>query len=54
MYVRPLPLGMYGAELGFGIAKLGVLCVYPYSNMLDVVCYGIQEVGSKPSMVVWL
>jgi hypothetical protein len=46
--------GMYGVELGFGIVKLGVVCVYPYPNMLDVVCCGIQKVGSKSSMVVWL
>jgi hypothetical protein len=41
-----------GAELGFGIVKLGALCVYPCPNMLAVVCCGIPRVGAKPSMVV--
>jgi hypothetical protein len=53
-YVQPLPSGVYGAELKFGIEKLGVACVYPCPNMLAVVYYDIPKVGVKPSMVVWL
>jgi hypothetical protein len=41
-------------EPGFGIVKLGVVCVYPYPNMLTIACYGIPRVGAKPLMVVQL
>jgi hypothetical protein len=41
-----------GDEVKFGIEKLGVVCVYPYPNMLAIVCYGIPKVGAEPSMVV--
>jgi hypothetical protein len=53
-YARPLYPEVYGAELGFGILKLGAVYVYPYPNMLTVVCCGIPRVGAKPSMVVQL
>jgi hypothetical protein len=53
-YVRPLPLGVYGAELKFGIEKLGMVCIYPCPNMLAIVYRGIPKVGVKPSMVVRL
>jgi hypothetical protein len=42
------------AEPGFGIKKLDVVCVYPYSNMLVVVCCGIPKVEVEPSMVARL
>jgi hypothetical protein len=51
-YVQPLPPGVYGAKIKFGIEKLDAVCVYPCLNMLVVVCYGIPKVGAKPSMVV--
>jgi hypothetical protein len=47
-------LGVYEAEPGFGIAKLGVVCVYPFPNLLAIVCCGIPIVGVEPSMVVQL
>jgi hypothetical protein len=46
--------GVYGAEVMFGIEKLDTVCVYPYPNMLVIVCYSIPKVGVDPSMVVWL
>jgi hypothetical protein len=46
--------GVYGAEVKFGMKKLGAVCVYPCPNMLAVVCYGTSKVGAEPSMVVWL
>jgi hypothetical protein len=52
VYVRSLHPGVYGAELGFGIEKLGAVCVYPYPNMLTIVCCGITKVRVEPSMVV--
>jgi hypothetical protein len=33
--------GVYKAEPGFGIEKLGAACVYPCPNMLVIVCCGI-------------
>jgi hypothetical protein len=53
-YVRPLHPGVYEVEPRFGIEKVGAACVYPYPNMLVVVCCGISEVGAEPSMVVRL
>jgi hypothetical protein len=47
-YVRPLPQGVYGAELKCGIEKLGAVSVYPGPNILAVVCCGILKVGVKP------
>jgi hypothetical protein len=52
-YARPLYPKVYGAELGFGIVKLGAVCIYSCPNML-VVCCGIPSVGAKLSMVVRL
>jgi hypothetical protein len=49
-----LPPGVYGAEVKFGIEKLGAICVYPCPNMMVVVCYGTLKAGAEPSMVVWL
>jgi hypothetical protein len=46
--------GMYGAEVKFGIEKLGVVYVYLCPNMLVVVCCGTPKVGAEPSMVVRL
>jgi hypothetical protein len=43
-----------GVELGFGIEKLGAVCVYPCPNMLVIVCCGIPNVGAEPLMVVQL
>jgi hypothetical protein len=43
-----------GVELGFGIVKLGAVCVYPYPYMLVVACCGIPRQGAEPSMVVQL
>jgi hypothetical protein len=45
---------VYGAEEMFGIEKLGAVCVYPFPNMLAVVCCSIPKVGDEPSMVVRL
>jgi hypothetical protein len=53
-YAWPLPPRVYGDEVKFDIEKLGVVCVYPYPNMLAVVCYGISKVGVELSMVVRL
>jgi hypothetical protein len=54
MYVRPLPPGVYVIELKFDIEKIGVVCVYPCSNMLIVVCYDISKVGGESSIVIQL
>jgi hypothetical protein len=54
VYARPLPPGVYGAEVKFGIGKLGAVCLYPCLNMLAIVYYGIPKVGAEPSMVVRL
>jgi hypothetical protein len=43
-----------GVEPWFGMEKLGVACVYPYPNMLAIVCCGIPKVRAKTSMVVRL
>jgi hypothetical protein len=53
-YVRPLPPGVYGAEVKFNIEKLGVVCVYPCLNILVVVYCDVLKVGAEPSMVVQL
>jgi hypothetical protein len=53
-YARSLYMEVYGAELGFGIVKLGDVCVYPFLNMLAIVCCGIPRLGAEPSMVVRL
>jgi hypothetical protein len=53
-YVRPLPPEVHGAKLGFGIAKLGVVCIYPYPNKLAIVCRGIPKIGVESLMVVRL
>jgi hypothetical protein len=45
---RPLPPGVYAAEVKFGIEKLGVVCIYPCPNMLIIVCCGIPKVGVNP------
>jgi hypothetical protein len=45
---------VYGVELGFGIVKLGAVCVYPCPNMLAIVYCSIPRLGAKPSMVVQL
>jgi hypothetical protein len=47
-------LGVYEVEVKFGMEKLGAVCVYPCSNMLDVVCCGIPKVGVEPLMMVQL
>jgi hypothetical protein len=52
VYARPLPPGVNGAEVKFGIEKLGVVCVYSCPNMLAIVCYGIPKVGAQ--MWKWL
>jgi hypothetical protein len=36
------------------MGKLGMVCIYPYPNMLAVVCCGISRVGAKHSMEVRL
>jgi hypothetical protein len=54
VYARPLPPGVYGAEVKFGIEKLGAVCLYPFPNMLAIVYCGIPKVEAKPSMVVRL
>jgi hypothetical protein len=41
-----------GLNHGFGIKKLGTVCVYPCWNMLVIVCCGIPKVGVEPSIVV--
>jgi hypothetical protein len=46
--------GVYEVEAKFGMEKLGAVCVYPCSNMLNVVCCGIPKVGVEPSMMVQL
>jgi hypothetical protein len=51
-YVQPLPPGVYGAELKFGIEKIGVVYAYHCLNMLVIVCCDILKVGVEPSMVV--
>jgi hypothetical protein len=53
-YARSLPLGVYEAEVKFGIEKLGAVCAYRYLNMLTVVYCSIPKAGAKPSMVVRL
>jgi hypothetical protein len=53
-YARPLYPEVYGVELGFGIVKLDVVCMYPCPYMLAVVCCSIPRFGAKPSMVVQL
>jgi hypothetical protein len=45
---------VYGVEQGFGIVKLGAVCVYPCPYMLVVICCGIPRLGTEPSMVVRL
>jgi hypothetical protein len=45
---------VYGAEVKFGIKKLGAVGVYPCRNMLVVVCCGAPKVEAEPSMVVRL
>jgi hypothetical protein len=42
------------AEPGFGIEKLGAVCVYLCPNILVIVCCGIPKVGAEPSIVVRL
>jgi hypothetical protein len=54
VYARPLYPGVYRAEPGFGIVKLGMMCVYPCLNMMTIVCCSIPKVGVEPSMVVQL
>jgi hypothetical protein len=34
---------------GFGIEKLGAICVYPWPNMLVVVYYDISLIGAELS-----
>jgi hypothetical protein len=51
-YIQLLYSEVYEAEPGFGIEKLGAVCVYPYPNMLAVVCCGILKVRAESSMVV--
>jgi hypothetical protein len=46
--------GVYGAEVKFGIEKIGAVCIYPCPNMLAVVYCGIPNVGVEPSMMVRL
>jgi hypothetical protein len=46
--------GVYGAEVKFGIEKLGVVSVYPCPNMLAIICFSTPKVGAEPSMVVRL
>jgi hypothetical protein len=53
-YARPLNSELYGVKLGFGIVKLGAVCMYPCPYMLVIACCGIARVGVQPSMVVWL
>jgi hypothetical protein len=53
-YAQPLYPDVYGDEIGFGIEKLGVVCVYPCPNILAIVYCGILKVGAEPSMVVRL
>jgi hypothetical protein len=53
-YAGPLYPVIYEAKPGFGVAKLGVVCVYPCPSMLVVVCCGTPKVGAEPSMVVRL
>jgi hypothetical protein len=48
------PRGVYGVKLKFGIEKLDVVCIYPYPNMLAIVCCGIPKAEVKLSMVVSL
>jgi hypothetical protein len=45
---------VHEAEVKFGMEKLGVVCVYPYPNMLVIVCCDTPKVGAEPSMVVRL
>jgi hypothetical protein len=47
-------LGKVRVKLGFGVVKLGAVCVYPYPYIQVVVCRGIPRLGSEPSIVVWL
>jgi hypothetical protein len=54
VYAWPLPLGVYGAEVKFGIEKLGVVHIYPCPNKLVIVCCDLPKVGDEPSMVVRL
>jgi hypothetical protein len=49
-----IALGVYAVEVKFGIEKLGVVCIYPYPNMLVIVYCDTPKVGTEPSMVVWL
>jgi hypothetical protein len=51
-YAQPLYPEVYGAESGFAIEKLDVVCMHPCLNMLTIVCYGIPKVGVESSMVV--
>jgi hypothetical protein len=53
-YTRPLYPEVHGAKPGFGIEKLGVVCVYPCPNMLAIVYCGIPKIGVELSMVVRL
>jgi hypothetical protein len=53
-YARPLNPELSGVKQGFGIVKLGVVCVYPYPYMLAVVCCGIPSLRAEPLMVVRL
>jgi hypothetical protein len=54
MYAWSLPPRVYEAKVKFGMEKLGTVCVYPYPNMLDIVCCDIPKVRAKPSIVVRL
>jgi hypothetical protein len=54
VYAWPVPPGVYGAEVKFGMEKLGAVCVYSCSNMLAIVCYSTPKVGVEPSMMVQL
>jgi hypothetical protein len=48
VYPWPLYPRVYGAEPGFGIAKLCTVCMYPCPNLLAVVCCDIPKIGTKP------
>jgi hypothetical protein len=54
VYAWPLPSGVHEAKVIFGMKKLGAVCVYPYPNMLTIVCCSILKVEAEPSMVVQL
>jgi hypothetical protein len=40
-------------EPGFGLVKLGAVCMYPCPYILAIVCCGIPSLGAEPNPRWW-